>query len=78
MTMEKTKSIHINETLHLKLKEIRFSLEKIGIEKSLNYICNISIRKGIDNTFEFIKNSEDTTNKEWTKCYMIKKNLLIH
>lgn len=54
------KSIHLEDDVHMKLNEIQFNLKKIGIEKSLKYICDISIRKGIDNTFEFIRDSENS------------------
>ncbi len=63
MENKSPKSIHIKDDLHLKLKEIRFNLEKVGIERSLNYIHDIAVRCGIDNAFEFIKNSETSEGK---------------
>lgn len=54
------KSIHLEDDIHLKLNEIQFDLKKVGIEKSLKYICDISIRVGINNTLKFVKDSENS------------------
>lgn len=52
------KSVHLEDDVHLKLKEIRFNLERVGIEKTLYQIHDVAIRHGIDNAFEIIKNEE--------------------
>ena len=59
--MKPNKSIHLKDDTHLKLSRIQFQLKEIGIEKTLYQILDISIHHGIDNTLEFIKNSETST-----------------
>lgn len=54
----KTKSIHLEDDIHLKLNEIRFKLKEIGIEKTLYEIHDVIMRYGIDKAIEIIKNNE--------------------
>jgi len=56
--MKPSKSIHLEDDIHLKISKIQLDLEEIGIKKTLYQITDVIMRHGIDNAFEFIKNSE--------------------
>ena len=60
--MKPKKSIHLEDDIYLKISRIKLELKEIGIEKTLYQIADLIMRHGIDNAFEIIKKSEDTTN----------------
>ena len=59
--MKPNKSIHLEDDIHLKISKIQIELEEIGIKKTLYQITDVIMRHGVDNVFEFIKNSKTST-----------------
>ncbi len=58
-----SKTVAINDDVHIRLLEIQLNLKKIGIDIKMPVITESSILYGIDNVFDKLKNAKDETTK---------------
>ena len=53
--MIETKTVVLKNDVHIRLCRIQLDLREIGIKETIQNICDVAIKDGINNTFELIK-----------------------
>lgn len=54
-----SKTVAIDDDVHIRLLEIQFNLKKIGVDIKMPVITKFAILYGVDNAFDKLKNNNE-------------------